>query len=127
LEASVWSYPAYDGRIYIYFTPEEDIRFLVYYRTESYGGLEIGNISISDRYDKVLKKFGNPDTVSISKDNLTRITSYKKYNVFFEFEKNKVTSLGVYNQKYGPIEYKEYRSPSPTGAHNQCLNPVLLK
>ena len=44
--------------------------------------------------------------MSISEDELSRILSYDRYNIFFGLEENKVFSFGIYNKSLGPFKFK---------------------
>jgi len=45
--------------------------------------------------------------VSVSEDELERILSYDKYNVFFEMREGKVIHYGIYNNTFGGIKYQK--------------------
>ena len=50
----------------------------------------------------VQKKFGPPTSTAGSDDGLTRIYSYRDYNVAFVLEQNRVIGLGIYNPAVAP-------------------------
>ncbi len=72
-----------------------------YFRSPSFQGVSIGA-----SYDEIINKFGQPSYVSISEDELSRILSYDRYNIFFGLEENKVFSFGIYNKSLGPFKFK---------------------
>ncbi len=51
--------------------------------------------------DRIVEHFGHPSHISNSKDDLSRTLSYDRYNVFFELQRNRVTSMGVYDPSAG--------------------------
>lgn len=53
------------------------------------------------------KKFGTPSDTSISKDDLARVLSFKRYGVFFLLIRNKVLAYGIYDPKLGPRKVSE--------------------
>ena len=66
----------------------------------------ISGLGIGDSYEDVIAKFGEPSNISISRDELQRMLSFEKYNVIFEFRKNRVNAFGIHNFKYGNYEFK---------------------
>jgi hypothetical protein len=72
--------------------------------------LDIQNIRPGDSYDKVIERFGEPSYISHSKDGLTRVVSFKKYNVWFTLQKGLVIHLGIYNPSFGDLRLKEEAS-----------------
>lgn len=55
----------------------------------------------------MIKKFGAPSYVSASKDDLTRVLSFKKYGVFFALYQNKAVWYGIFNPTFGPMRLKK--------------------
>ena len=84
---------------------ENNIKAIIYVGDCSYCN-EISGLGIGDSYEKVIDKFGSPTSVSISKDQLERILSFEKYNVFFQFRENLVNAFGIYNKEYGDLKFK---------------------
>jgi hypothetical protein len=68
---------------------------------------EICGISIGSGYSEVLNKFGSPSNISYSNDNLERILSYEKYNVFFQFKENEVVAIGIFDPAIGTFKFKD--------------------
>ncbi len=62
-------------------------------------------IRVGSNYSSIINKFGKPSFVSRSEDKLQRILSFEKYNVFFWLEQNRVIYYGMYNPRYGPVEF----------------------
>ena len=73
----------------------------------SYADPMIQGIGQESDQETVIKKFGTPSYVSVSKDDLTRVLSFKKYGVFFTLGQNQVVWYGIYNPTFGPIKLKE--------------------
>ncbi len=63
--------------------------------------------TIGSDYEAVLKKIGEPSNVSASPDGLSRVLSFAKYNVFFEFERGQVRTFGIFDSKTGPVRFSE--------------------
>jgi len=84
---------------------DNKIRVIVTSDVDKQGGIQ--GINYGDSYEKVIEKFGNPSNISRSHDDLARVFSYEKYNVFFAFEKGRVILFGIYNPVFGPIKVKE--------------------
>jgi hypothetical protein len=59
--------------------------------------------TIGSDYAAVIERLGQPSNVSISSDSLTRVASFGKYNAVFEFEKGRVTRIGIFDNTTGPI------------------------
>lgn len=96
----VWIYDNY----FIIFK-DDKIRMICYY--EKYFGPNIQGLGIGKELNEILHKFGEPSSISISKNKMERTYCFSKYNVFFVFEKNIVKSYGIYNSQFGPLQYRE--------------------
>jgi hypothetical protein len=65
-------------------------------------------------YDTVLERLGPPSNVSISANGLSRLLSFEKYKVHFEFEQGKVRTFGIYEPSGGPMRFaSEASTPDP--------------
>lgn len=105
---SLWAYKdKYDkGLSLLIGYHEQDVRF-VSYSGECTHCENISDIGIDNTYESVLDKFGEPSKISYSQDQLLRLLSFEQYNVFFLLKTNRVVSYGIYNPKYGEIEYQK--------------------
>lgn len=72
-------------------------------------GKGVGNIYCHDNIEKIITKYGDTDIISTSKDKLSRIYSYPKYNVAFILEKGVVLIIVVFDPQLFPkgIEFRE--------------------
>ena len=78
--------------------------YLVEYRTRpnrAYGP-GIQGIDIGDSLETITQKFGPPSHVSVSKDELSRVFSFNKYQVVFELKENRVFGYGVFDTTIAP-------------------------
>lgn len=64
--------------------------------------------------DDLNAKFGEPDGLSVSGDGTRRQLSFSKYGVSFQLQKNRVTSVGVFDPKAGPIRFHKESEPPPS-------------
>ena len=80
---------------------------LVYYDGTNYSSAPLlqGKSWVQRGAEDVTEKFGTPSHVSKSQDGLVRVYCYSSYNTFFVLEKNKVSSYGLYNASFGPVEF----------------------
>ncbi len=53
----------------------------------------------------VIQVLGEPSHVSTTQDGLQKILSFDKYNTFYQFEKAKVVTYGIFDPKTGPMEF----------------------
>ncbi|MBI2999219.1 MAG: hypothetical protein HYY46_12365 [Deltaproteobacteria bacterium] len=91
---------------YAIFFDNDKIRFIGYYGPNSVCSPHgIQGINLGASYQMVLKKFGQPNHVTISEDDLERTISFTKYNAFFTLRENHVTAYGIFNPAFGPIKY----------------------
>lgn len=65
-------------------------------------GPGIQGVDIGDSLEKITQKFGPPSHVSASKDELSRVFSFNKYQVAFELKENRVIGYGVFDSKVAP-------------------------
>jgi hypothetical protein len=72
-------------------------------------GPRINGINIRDSLEQITKKFGSPSHISTSKDELSRVFSFTKYQVAFELKENRVVGYGVFDSKVAPkgVRHKE--------------------
>lgn len=63
------------------------------------------SFSIGSEYDAVIKKLGQPSHVSTSANGLNRLLSFEKYRVFYEFERGKVKTYGIFDPTTGPLKF----------------------
>lgn len=109
------------------------IKILYVCSGDSYPYDKVGGISCYSDVDEVTKKYGEPKNISISKDKLSRIYSYPKYNVAFVLSMSKVDAIGVFDSTYVPeglafgqllsTYYNEYNGPVVSGKPE--TNPTL--
>ena len=100
-----------DAIIHIGFK-DEKIHFISYEGDYRYGP-SLQGVYNRAPYREIIKKFGQPSSVSISEDELERILSYDKYNTFFQIRENKVIRYGVYNKTFGPVKYPKEKTSAP--------------
>jgi hypothetical protein len=102
---NTWTYRGgYDEKLeLLVMFRENNIEIITYFGDSPYR-YKIGGLGIGDSYEKVIDKFGSPSSVSISEDQLQRMLSFEKYNVFFQFRENRVTMFGIYNKEYGDMK-----------------------
>jgi len=89
---------------------EDDSVSEVYYLSGCIlGCTRLSDIGVGRSYERVVEKFGEPTHTSTHKNKLSKVVSYKKYNVFFELEKNQVTTYGIFkgNRIFYVDELKE--------------------
>jgi hypothetical protein len=65
----------------------------------------IFGLGFGSSYKEIEEKLGEPSSVSISNNELSRRIFYEKWNVFFTLQKSKVVNYGVYNSKLGPKNF----------------------
>ncbi|WP_319478439.1 MULTISPECIES: hypothetical protein [Marispirochaeta] len=92
--------------LYIVFFEDEKIRSIIYNGPKYHSSPQIQSIGIGSTYRDVVEKFGSPDYVSISSDELERALTYDNYQVYFELSKNQVISLGIFNPECERMKYK---------------------
>jgi hypothetical protein len=59
----------------------------------------IQGISNYSSQEDIEKRFGPADNISIHNDQTRRLLSYTRFGLVSAFEKNRVTSLGVFESK----------------------------
>jgi hypothetical protein len=69
--------------------------------------IRVQGFGYDNSHKSIIQKFGQPSHISMSKDDLARVLSFKKYGVFFVLNKNKISDYGIYNPTLGPIEFGE--------------------
>jgi len=65
----------------------------------------LNNVSSHTDLETVFKRNGRQADTSISTDGLWRFYSFPKYHVFYLLAKNEVVSMGIYDPKYGPVQF----------------------
>jgi len=89
---------------------DNKVRFIAYdgdnLHSPSLQGIDIGT-----KHDGIVNKFGQPSYVSISEDELMRILSYDRYNVFFVLKENAVCNYGIYTNTFGPVKFSKEKKP----------------
>jgi hypothetical protein len=63
-------------------------------------------------YSAVLERLGPPSFTSVTEDELTRMLSYEKLNVFFSFKASKLEAYGIYNPANGPMKFSVESAPT---------------
>ena len=71
------------------------------YSDSSYNCRSLNRVNLHDSASVVRKKIGEPDSVSISDDNVERIWLYDKYNIYMILSKGKVDALGIFEPRLG--------------------------
>lgn len=107
VEENLWVYNNVDDESNLIILFRDNNIKAIFSQGECINCNKISGLGIGDTYDAVIAKFGQPTNISISKDQLKRLLSFSKYNVFFAFRKQRVYRLGIYNPVYGEIEFKE--------------------
>ncbi|EJM94758.1 hypothetical protein [Pseudomonas sp. GM67] len=92
---------------YIVKFKDSQIRYIMYLSGESsrYHPYLLG-FSEGSSYEGVQTKLGIPSHTSQSYDELNRIISYDKLNVFFSFREGSVYAYGIYQPKFGPLKFQ---------------------
>jgi hypothetical protein len=110
----LWVYDAHSGS-----SQSEDAVLLVQFRNErirhiTYWANErqivnpyLLGFTIGSNYEAVLQKLGEPSNVSTSADGLNRVLSFEKYNCFFEFQRGRVRTFGIYDPAGGPVKFSQ--------------------
>jgi hypothetical protein len=91
------------------------VRYITYWSSEDQIiNPDLLGFSIGSSYNEVVKKLGQPSSISTSTDGLKRLLSFEKYQAFFEFSQGKVLSYGIYAPSTGPIKFhNEVNAASP--------------
>lgn len=117
-----WVYDAHSGSaqpedaILVVQFRDGRVRYIMYLATER----QIVNpyllgFTIGAHYEEVVKTLGNPSHTSTSADGLSRVLSFDKYRVFFEFERGKVRDYGIFDPSKGPVIFSN-EAEAPTSA-----------
>jgi len=64
-------------------------------------------INMFSKSKKVINKFGPPSSKDISPSKKAHFYCYKKYNIFFLLEQDRVYGFGIYNPEFGPINFAD--------------------
>lgn len=64
-------------------------------------------IKMHSESKKVINKFGPPSSKDISPSKTIHCYWYKKYNVFFWLEQDRVIAFGIYNPEFGLIKFSD--------------------
>jgi hypothetical protein len=83
---------------FVMFLPVEGHRYNVF--QPSLLGFKIGST-----YDEVIEKLGPPSFSVTSADELRRMLSYEKFNVFFGFSQGQIEVYGIYDPAKGPVKF----------------------
>ncbi len=86
---------------------ENNIHYVACLGTDFLTSPHLQGMRVGSKYESMINKFGRPSFVSRSEDELERILSFENYNVFFWLEQNKVISYGMYNPRFGPVEFRK--------------------
>ncbi len=96
---------------------KDQIRAIIYgYEGRSENAIHpyLQEITYGSNYRTIIDRLGQPSHTSSSGDDLVRILSFKKYNLFFVLEKNAVIYYGVYNPIFGEMKVSDEKDPSNT-------------
>jgi hypothetical protein len=106
IQETVWQYRPYqtiEGDFIVAFRNER-VRSILYYGPR----LNAPNVHGVGNYDSVSdleKKLGPASFVSRSKDELTRIYSFEKFNIAVQFSKGEMEAVGIYDADTGPLRF----------------------
>lgn len=105
ISKAIWGY-ATDGQEWdtVVLFSGEQIQAIFYGGNCTYCNA-LNGISIGTSYDTVIEKLGQPTTVSVSKDGLSRYLSFKDTNMVVRMARGRVDAVGVYNPRVGPPEF----------------------
>jgi MFS family permease len=105
ISKAIWGY-ATDSQAWetVVLFSGEQIRAIFYGGNCTYCNT-LNGISIGTSYDTVIEKLGQPNTVSTSKDGLSRYLSFKDTNMVVRMARGRVDAVGVYNPRVGPPEF----------------------
>jgi hypothetical protein len=91
--------PLVYGKSTVYLTKENQIQRILYLCSEK--GFSpydvVAGITCGTNIEKVISKFGDPVSVSVSADKLKRIYNYPQYNLAFGLSKSEVNLLAVFD------------------------------
>jgi hypothetical protein len=59
------------------------------------------------KYNDIFKFYGKPSSISYSSDQLERMLTYEKYNVFARFRENNLIAYGIYNPELGTPKFRD--------------------
>lgn len=65
------------------------------------------DFTLGSSFNQINDKLGTPSYTSTSSDDLSRLLSYNKYNVFFTFEQAEVVAYGIFDSQGEPVKFKE--------------------
>jgi hypothetical protein len=65
----------------------------------------LGGVTPNSSIEEITRALGQPSTISHSSDETERIYSFDRYNVAFEFSRGRVSRMGVFDPKTGPLRY----------------------
>lgn len=95
---------------------DDEPLYLVYFKDNKlyailYSGPYLGSpgiqgLDIGSPQETITEKFGTPSYVDVSDDELRRLQSYEKFNVFFYLRENKVYAFGMYDPASGPMQFE---------------------
>ena len=113
-------YAKMDSVSYLVQFRNKRVRYISFISNTSEGYWQIGQpfllgFGIGSTYKEVQKKLGEPTNISTSSDDLGRIYSYDKLNVFFVFAKSSVYGYGIFDPREGPIKFLSEKS-TPSNA-----------
>ncbi|MAM94390.1 hypothetical protein [Parvibaculum sp.] len=103
----IWFYPGEysQGKISHVVSYENDrVRYIGYVARTGTAPV-LASVYSFEKLPSVLEKLGEPDHVAQSEDGLSRIYSFNKFNVAFEFAKNSIAMSFVFDPQFGPVEY----------------------
>lgn len=121
--SDVWAYDAHSGSA----NPEDAVvvvrfrdgrvRYVLYWANENQiVSPYLLGFTMGADYDAVIKKLGQPSHISTAADGLNRLLSFEKYRAFFEFERGRVTTYGIFDPSKGPMVFSEERAAQPSSA-----------
>lgn len=108
---------ARDAAKYLIQFKDGRIRFILYTANETQIVTPyLLGFTMGARYQDIEEKLGPPSHIGKSADDLDRIFSYDKLNVFFSFKQGRVIAYGLYQPADGPMRF---RNESAASAPNQ--------
>lgn len=79
--------------------------------------IDLKGVSCYEFVDGLIKKYGEPEITSVSKDKLSRIYNYPAYNVAFGLSKSKIEALVVFDPAHAPkgLDFINLKSQEGSG------------
>jgi hypothetical protein len=107
-DKDVWVYRPYETieGDYVVFFKNDRVRSVMYFGP-MYNAPSLHGVGHYDSPQELDKKLGPPSYVSHTKDELSRIYSYEKFNIVVHFSEGKMSGLGIYDPAMGAFKFNE--------------------